>query len=114
MGYCIDKFIPPRPTVSTSQMITNLIGYVGDLYQYGWLRDQQLLVVNWVDSLQTLQKFYARGNAEASCNKINGILNTIENYPHPGYYMSEEGYKFLHYHSVYIKENIESELGPCE
>ena len=28
--------------------------------------------------------------------------------------LTNEGYKFMHYHVMYIKESIETELGTCE
>ena len=112
MQYKVDKFIPPRPTVSTSEMISNLITYTKEIFKYGWIGDDETYQ-DYKSLLVGLKENYANSDLEGICKNIDTILENTE-FQHNTSSLTEEGYKFLHYHSVYIKENIESEFGSCE
>ena len=111
MQYKVDKFIPPRPTVSTSEMISNLITYTKEIFKYGWIGDDETYQ-DYKSLLVGLKENYANSDLEGICKNIDTILENTE-FQHNTSSLTEEGYKFLHYHTTYIKENIESEFGNC-
>ena len=110
--YSIIEFIPPRLTVSTSEMITNLIGYTDELYQYGWITETTIYN-QYLDYLKDIEKAYSNKEKELLCEKLDEYLDFTEGL-HNSPLLTEEGYKFMHYHGTYIKENVEEEFGECE
>ena len=111
MAYSIDDFIPPRPTVPTSEMITNLIGYTDELYQYGWITEVNVYN-QYLAYLKDIEKAYSNKEKELLCEKLNEYSDYTEGLHQS--LLTEEGYKFMHYHGTYIKENVEDEFGKCE
>ncbi len=112
IGYSIQDFIPPRPTVTTGEMIENLIAYNNELYQYGWITDSSNYLV-YKGYLEAIQSSYAAQSLVDICANLNSLLTLVES-QHGGPLLTGEGYKFLYYHGTYIKEKIESELGSCK
>jgi hypothetical protein len=112
MGYAIQEFIPPRPTEATAVMIDNLISYTDELYQYGWVTTQERYDT-YKNLLNGIKKAYNRGSLDNLCTNLNQLL-WISEQDYQSSAITQEGYKFLHYHGIYIKENVESELGTCQ
>jgi hypothetical protein len=112
MNYSIQEFIPPRPTDSTIEMIQNLLQYTDELYQFGWIGFEEHYS-EYLGLQERIEVAYNAGSHEAACENLNVFLDLVEqNNYRPA--LTIEGYKFLHYHGTYIKENVEDELGPCE
>lgn len=112
MSFEIKNFIPPRPTVTTAEMIENLIQYNDELFQYGWITQYSNYSI-YKRYLEKIQAAYGSQSLPDLCEILNSILQRAES-QRGSYLLTEEGYKFLHYHGTYIKENVESELGTCE
>ncbi len=112
IGFSIKEFIPQRLNVNTSIMIDSLIEYTNELFKYGWISDDE----NYQDYkslIEGLKKSYTSSDLKKMCKNIDTILENTE-FQRNTSSLTEEGYKFLHYHTTYIKENIESEFGSCE
>lgn len=112
IGNAIQFFIPPRPTVTTAQMIENLISYNAELLQYSWITEYSTFV-SFNRLLEKVQESYSSKSLEDLCYNLNRIIANAEEL-RGGPLLTEEGYKFLFYHATYIKENVQSELGACE
>lgn len=111
MQYSIQEFIPPRPTVSTSVMIVNLDSYTDELYQYGWIPTEERYN-SYNGLISQIKKLYNRSILNDLCIKLNQLIsNSFQDVQYG--YITQEGYKFLHYYGTYIKENVETELGTC-
>ncbi len=102
----VRAFIPPRPTVPTSEMITNLVSYTDELNQYGWIISKYA----YLELLLDIEKAYSNEDVELLCEELIEFLDFIEAW-HNTPLLTEEGYKFMHYHGTYIKENVEDEFG---
>lgn len=107
-------FIPPKPVnQSLDLMINNLISYTEELYQYDWIKKEEAYNY-YVDRLVDLRESLYAGDLEMACSIINErILPQVEQDLQEEL-ITIEGYKFLHYHTVYISESMEEVLGPCE
>ena len=111
MAYSINSFIPPRPTVTTEQMIKNLITYNAQLYQYGWIQEYNTCQ-QYVALLDKIENEYMTVSQNDLCDDLKILLaQTDSNLS--GHLITTEAYKFFHYHGIYIKENVETELGTC-
>ncbi|GMU97203.1 hypothetical protein [Ignavibacterium album] len=111
LNYLIKRFIPPRPVLSTTEMINNLINYNTEMYGYGWIRDENQYSIFDV-SLNKIKEYYRRPDLENLCREIFMLNDRIETSRNEDK-ITTEAYKFLHYHLMYIKENVETELGNC-
>lgn len=110
MAYSIDEFIPLKPdTLNWSGLITKLISYISEMYSYQWIantltRDYYISKLNLLNSQITL------GRYKDACNTLNkDLLARIEK-DLISNYITTEGYKFLHYYCVYIKEEFPGPL----
>jgi len=107
----IEEFIPPRPTVTTEQMIKNLITYNAQLYQYGWIQDYNTCQ-QYAALLDKIENEYMTVSQNDLCDDLKILLaQTDSNLS--AHLITTEAYKFFHYHGIYIKENVETELGTC-
>lgn len=111
MGYSISTFIPPRPTVTTAEMIDNLISYNNELFQYGWITDYRTYQ-QYVSLLDKIKSSYRSGSQRDLCTNLSTLLNNVEKHKNTPL-LTTEGYKFLYYHGKYIKENVEKEFSSC-
>lgn len=111
MSFALSSFIPPRPVLSTTEMINNLINYNTEMYGYGWIRDENHYSIFDV-SLNKIKEYYRRPDLENLCREIFMLNDRIETGRNEDK-ITTEAYKFLHYHLIYIKENVETELGNC-
>lgn len=112
MSFEITNFIPPRPTVATADMIENLISYNDELYAYNWITESPTYL-SFSRLIEKVRAAYNSKELEDLCFNLNQIITNAEGL-RGGPLLTEEGYKFLYYHTTYIKENVESELGTCE
>jgi hypothetical protein len=106
MGYLIQFFIPPRPIISANKMIDTLRVYADQLYQYDWITDYNtylyyLSLLKQPNYCEIMLKF-----AKRNLININTLLTKVEADLSSGL-LSEEGYKFMHYYSIYIKEELQ-------
>lgn len=110
----VHRFIPPKPkNLEWDEMINNLISYTEELYQYDWIKKEEAYNY-YVDRLVDLRESLYAGDLEMACSIINErILPQVEQDLQEEL-ITIEGYKFLHYHTVYISESMEEVLGPCE
>lgn len=94
-------------------MINNLITYTEELFQYEWIIEQETFDY-YVTTLIDLRESLYAGELELACSIINERLPAQIEQDMQEMLITIEGYKFLHYHTVYISESIEYWLGPCE
>ena len=114
MGYAIDEFIPPKPeNQPLDNMINSLISYAEELYQYEWITKEDTYNY-YVDILNDLKESLYAGELERACSIINERILPQVDQDLAEELITIEGYKFLHYHTIYISERMEELLGPCE
>jgi hypothetical protein len=112
MSTTIDEFFPPRPaSLNWQGMITRLVSYTSEMYTYGWIanaqtRDYYISTLNLLSS-QLERGFYTKACATLNVNLLARIEQDLQNNN-----ITTEGYKFLHYYCVYIKEEFPGLL-PC-
>jgi hypothetical protein len=112
MGYSIDDFIPPKPaTLNCQGMITRLVSYTTEMFTYGWItntktRDYYISTLNLLNS-QLERRLYAEACATLNVKLLERIETDLA-----ANKITTEGYKFLHYYCVYIKEEFPGPL-PC-
>ena len=108
MSFEIREFIPPRPIISTVQMIENLILYTTQLFQYNWINDSTNYKT-YVSELEKQKKFYIEKDEEKLNHSIKHFLEMVEEHHKPEL-LTEEGYKYLHYYGTYIEGNVKEEF----
>ena len=110
----IEDFIPPKPdSISYSELCTKLISYIEEMFQYGWIQNEETrdyYVERLTEVYESIEETKEIGQA---CEIINDEILPQTEQDLQGHLITEEGYKFLHYHTIYIKEEIEEEFGPC-
>jgi hypothetical protein len=121
MEFLINDFIPPRITppysippvvYSLSDKIEIFISYTEDSFQYEWIEEETYNY--YMDRLSLLLYEVEGGNLEEICRIIDeDLLERIEEDYSYGT-LTIEGYKFLHYHTLYIREDVEDEFGSCD
>lgn len=112
IGFKIRDFIPPRPTVSTAEMIQNLLGYCSSLLKYGWITEEY--VNEEISQMIALIEEYYHGQAVPElCSNLETYIAAVEDRFNESL-ITIEAYKFLFYHGNYIKDNVELEFGDCQ
>lgn len=108
-----DGFIPPKPdTLNWNGLTTRLISYTYDLLQYDWIASEIIRAFYQTKLNDVIQAVQAGKYGKACAIINNTLLPTIEQ--HLGNNnITIEGYKFLHYYTIYIKEEIEGQFGAC-
>jgi hypothetical protein len=108
------SFIPPKPdTLDWNGLTIKLITYTDELLQYGWIVNQQTKDF-YTNKLQEIITVTNQTNEQDSaCTIINNQLLPQAEQDLQQELITTEGYKFLHYYTVYIKEEIEEDFGPC-
>lgn len=111
----VDKFIPPKPdSLSYFDLCTKLISYTGEeMYQYGWIANEKTRDYYAEELTAVKQSIKNTGKIEQACEIINSQILPQAEQDLQRHLITEEGYKFLHYYTIYIKEEIEKEFGPC-
>jgi hypothetical protein len=112
VGYEIDNFIPPKPaSLNWQGMITRLVSYTSEMFTYGWIthaktRDYYISTLNLLNS-QLERRLYTEACATLNIKLLERIEADLA-----ANKITTEGYKFLHYYCVYIKEEFPGPL-PC-
>ena len=115
MGYSISDFIPPNPdTLNWQGMITKLLSYTDELFQYGWIKNEETRDY-YIQKLNAVNEAVGNHGATAeACTIINDEILPQAEQDLKEQLITAEGYKFLHYYTIYIKEEIEKEFGACQ
>ena len=115
IGFYIQKFIPPKPaSLNWSGLITKLLSYTDEMFQYGWIQNEEARDY-YIQKLNAVKESVENNNATAeACTIINEQLLPKAKQGLKEKLITTEGYKFLHYYTIYIKEEIEKEFGLCD
>ena len=115
MGYSISDFIPPNPdTLNWQGMITKLLSYTDELFQYSWIKNEETRDY-YIQKLNAVNEAVGNHGATAeACTIINEQLLPKAEQDLKDKLITTEGYKFLYYYTIYIKEEIEKEYGACQ
>lgn len=115
-------FVPPRITLpdyiphdeySLSKKIDIFISYTEDLFLYEWIEEETYKY--YKHRLNLLLYQVEEENFEEMCSIIDeDLLERIEEDFNNSGTLTIEGYKFLHFHTIYIREDFEDEFGLCE
>jgi hypothetical protein len=112
----IDKaiitFKPPRPTLSTAEMIQNLQAYTDELFQYGWITEQNTYH-DYIKLTEIIRDSYSAKEFENLCENLKQLILIAEQQRNTPL-LTEEGYKFLFYYGNFIRDSIASEYGGCK
>lgn len=114
MAYSITHFIPPKPEgLSYNDLFLRLISYTDELFQYSWIENEETRDYYAQILTETYKSIESTGEIGEACAIIDErILQQLEQ-DLAEELITIEGYKFLHYYTIYIKEGIEEEFGPC-
>ena len=115
VSLAVDNFIPPKPdTLNWQGMITKLLSYTDELFQYGWIKNEETRDY-YIQKLSAASEAIENNNPTVeACTIINEQLLPQAEQDLKEQLITIEGYKFLHYYTIYIKEEIENEFGPCQ
>ena len=108
-------FIPPKPaSLNWQEMITRLVSYTDELFQYNWIKNEKTRDY-YNQKLNSVNEAIENNNPTAeSCTIINEQILPQTEQDLKEQTITSEGYKFLHYYTIYIKEEIEKEFGACQ
>jgi len=113
MGYAIDEFIPPNPaSLNLLGKVTKLISYASEIYSYQWIANTQTRDY-YLTKLNLLKRQIERGQYKDACTTVNNDLLARIETDLTANNITIEGYKFLHYYCMYIKEDFPQGLDPC-
>lgn len=114
MQFAINVFIPPKPDgLSYNDLFLRLISYTDELFQYEWIENEETrdyYAERLTEAYESIENTSEIGDACAVIDER--ILQQLEQ-DLAEELITIEGYKFLHYYTIYIKEEIEEEYGPC-
>ncbi|MBI5661782.1 MAG: hypothetical protein HZC46_06525 [Ignavibacterium album] len=114
LNYLIQNFIPPKPdTLGYYDLCIRLISYTDEMFGYDWIHNQETRDYYAERLTEVYQSIENTGEISYACSIINErILPQVEQ-DRAEELITSEGYKFLHYYTIYIKEEIEEEYGSC-
>lgn len=114
MRYSIKEFIPPKPdTLGYYDLCTRLISYTDEMFGYDWIHNRETKDYYAKRLTEVYESIDNTGEIGYACSIINErILPQVEQ-DRAEELITSEGYKFLHYYTIYIKEEIEKEYGSC-
>jgi len=113
MSYSIDEFIPPKPaSLNLLGKVTKLISYVSEMYTYQWIANTQTRDY-YITKLNLLKSQIESGRYQDACKTVNNDLLARIETDLAASNITTEGYKFLHYYCVYIKEDFPQGLQHC-
>jgi hypothetical protein len=114
MQHSIDVFIPSKPdTMGWYGLTTRLILYTDEMFGYGWIANEETKDF-YVRRLQEIINSIGQTSEKNSaCSIINESIVPQVEQDLQKVLITTEGYKFLHYYTMYIKEEIVEEFGPC-
>jgi hypothetical protein len=107
----VADFVPPKPELNWSELITKLITYTNEMYSYQWIANTQSRDY-YITKLNLLNSQITSGRYKDACNTLNKDLLVTIDKDLTTNKITTEGYKFLHYYCVYIKEEFPGPL-PC-
>ena len=115
MAYSINNFIPPKlDTLNWSGLITKLISYTEEMFQYDWIQNEETRDYYAQRLTEIYEAIENTSEIGEACSIIDErILIQVEQ-DLQEQLISTEGYKFLYYYTIYIKEEIEEEYGSCQ
>lgn len=114
MAYSIDNFIPPKPdTLNWLGLITKLISYTSEMYSYQWIANTQTRDY-YISKLNLLKSQIESGRLKDACNTVKKYLLAQIDNDLTQNNITTEGYKFLHYYSIYIRDDFSSPFQPCQ
>ena len=114
MRYSIKEFIPPKPdTLGYYDLSKRLISYTDEMFGYDWIHNKETRDYYAERLTEVYESIENTGEIGYACSIINErILPQVER-DRAEELITSEGYKFLHYYTIYIKEEIENEYGSC-
>lgn len=114
MQFAIIDFIPPKPdTLNWDALTTRLISYTDEMFGYGWIADEETRKHYSKMLTAIIESIENTGQTIEACSIIQSqILERLEE-DLSMELVTVEGYKFLHYYTIYIKEEIEENYGAC-
>lgn len=114
MGFSIDEFIPPKPDSSDyNELCEKLISYTDELFQYGWIQNEETQDYYEQRLVEVNNSITSSGDINEACSIISSQIIPRAEQDLKDQIITEEGYKFLHYYTIYINEEFEKEFGPC-
>jgi hypothetical protein len=117
MAYFINDFIPPKPdTLNWNELATRLISYSEEMYGYEWISSESVrdyYIDMLLNVISIMEGSEGTGVLEAACSILDERILAQAEQDLQEELITNEGYKFLHYYTIYIKEEIEEVLGPC-
>lgn len=103
----IHTYIPPVLPMNTpaTTMINTLISYTTDIFNYGWITTQTKYS-SYMDSLNEISKLILRNLYNEAVSRIDTMLNQVEFDFNQTPVLAFEGYNFLHFHLLNIKDKL--------
>jgi len=109
----VEIFIPAKPvSLNLLGKVTKLISYVSEMYSYQWIANTQTRDY-YISKLNLLKRQIESSRFRDACTTINNDLLARIETDLASSNITIEGYKFLHYYCVYIKEDFPQGLDPC-
>lgn len=114
MRYSIKEFIPPKPdTLGYYDLCKRLISYTDEMFGYDWIHNKETRDYYAERLTEVYESIENTGEIGYACSIINErILPQVER-DRAEELITSEGYKFLYYYTIYIKEEIEKKYGSC-
>ena len=110
----IEDFIPPKAdSLSYNDLCEKLISYTEEIFQYGWIRNENTRDYYVQRLTELTNSIKSTGENSEACSIINEQIIPQVEQDMKDKLITKEGYKFLYYYSIYIKEEIEEEFDPC-
>ncbi len=101
---------PLNPPILFSQKIDKLIQYVNEVYNYSWLTEEYYSIYSSI--LEPLPALVINEEYSKICAVIQEFLEQVET--DKGGNLHKDGYKYLHYYSIYIKEDLQQNFNVCD
>lgn len=114
MQHSTNVFIPPKPvTLDYSGLCTRLVTYTDEMFGYEWIHNEETRDYYAQRVTEIYESIQATGEISEACSIIDErILLPLEQHLQEQE-VTVEGYNFLHYYTIYIKEAIEQDFGAC-
>ena len=110
----IENFIPPKPEgLSYNDLFLRLISYTDEMFGYDWIQNEETRDY-YIQKLSNIDNVLNNNATAEACTIINEQLLPKAEQDLKEKLITTEGYKFLHYYTIYIKEEIEKEFGSCQ
>jgi hypothetical protein len=107
----ISDFKPQHLENQTYELITKLLNYPDILLDYEWIADTNMRD-KYLSLAEQIQIYYKEENFHSLCESLDEFISEVQ-YDYSEKYLSKEGYKFLYYTAVYVKEDVITLSGEC-